>query len=170
MHNFAMCLEQNISPASFWETVYQLHRIREQTELEGTHHDHWIQLFALFRIPQGSHHIPGFYCPNTSWTHTGLVARPLLLFQLFQCSLAPVTDHHRGEISICLSSSPHEKIVDCNEVSPKSPPGWTNQEISSAPHKALIWYRISGTGSKFQACLVHSFAAQVWKHFRSSTL
>ncbi|KAJ7401682.1 hypothetical protein BTVI_93221 [Pitangus sulphuratus] len=46
-----------------------------------------------------------------------------LLTQLQAVPLGPVTGHHREEISAYPASSPPEEIVDCNEVSPQSPPG-----------------------------------------------
>lgn len=36
----------------------QNHRVVEQAELEGTHQDHEVQLLALHRTPQESHHAP----------------------------------------------------------------------------------------------------------------
>ncbi|KAJ7417647.1 Calcium uptake protein 3, mitochondrial [Pitangus sulphuratus] len=43
------------------------------------------------------------------------------LTQLQTIPSDPVTGHHREEVGACSLSSPHKKVVDCNEVSPQSP-------------------------------------------------
>ncbi|KAJ7400465.1 methyltransferase-like protein 25 isoform X1 [Pitangus sulphuratus] len=43
------------------------------------------------------------------------------LTQLLEIPLGPVSDHHREEISVCPSSSPHKEGINGNEVSPQAP-------------------------------------------------
>ncbi|KAM4793343.1 uncharacterized protein ACIQIH_013099 isoform 1-T2 [Cyanocitta cristata] len=54
------------------------------------------------------------------------------LTQLQTIPSGPVTDHHREEISVCPSTSPHKEAVDCDEVSPQSPLFQAEQTSSSS--------------------------------------
>ncbi|KAJ7400952.1 hypothetical protein BTVI_100479 [Pitangus sulphuratus] len=51
--------------------------------------------------------------------------------------LGPVTGHHREEISVYPSTSPHEEAEDCNEVSPQTPLRDTPRSLMPQ-HSALV--------------------------------
>lgn len=57
------------------QTLDNIHGIIEYTESEGTYQDHWVQLLALRRTSQESHHSCSVYSnitPNLLSLHTGI--------------------------------------------------------------------------------------------------
>ncbi|KAJ7405069.1 hypothetical protein BTVI_70324 [Pitangus sulphuratus] len=108
-----------------------------QTELEGTHKDHRVQLQALYRIiPKvntrcqrvlSKHFLNSvglgavtialgslLQCTTTLWVKNLFLISSLkpLLTHLQAIPTGPVTGHHREEISACPSSFPPKEVVN----------------------------------------------------------